>query len=89
MSKQCSKPYEIDGSKYSFDFVDGELAGIRKTDIGSNFGSSLENEYMNPKLSSFGDIAATDEAVYAFNVAKYGSNKNAYVDTVEQKTSAE
>ena len=89
MSKQCSKPYEIDGSKYSFDFVDGKLAGIRKADIGSNFGSSLENEYMNPNLSSFADIAATDEAVYAFNVAKYGSNKNAYVDTVEQKTSAE
>ncbi len=88
MSKQCSKPYEIGGSKYSFDIVDGKIAGIQKADSSGSF-ASLENTYLNPKLSTFGDIAATDEALEAYNIAKHGSNIDAYEDTAPQATSAE
>lgn len=89
MSAKKSKPYEIGGSKYSFNFVDGKLVGIQKADDNGQFGNSLVNEYLNPKLSTFGDIAATDEALNAYNTAKYGSNKNGYEDSVTQSTSAE
>ena len=89
MSAKKSKPYEIGGSKYSFNFVGGKLVGIQKADENGQFGNSLENEYLNPKLSTFGDIAATDEALNAYNTAKYGSNKNGYEDSVTQATSAE
>ena len=88
MSKQCSKPYEIGGSKYSFDIVDGKIAGIQKADSSGSF-ASLENTYLNPKLSNFGDIAATDEALEAYNIAKHGPNIDAYEDTAPQLTSAE
>ena len=89
MSAKKSKPYEIGGSKYSFNFVDGKLVGIQKADDNGQFGNSLVNEYLNPKLSTFGDIASSDEALNAFNIAKYGSNKNGYEDSVTQYTSAE
>jgi len=89
MSAKKSKPYEIGGSKYSFNFVGGKLVGIQKADENGQFGNSLENEYLNPKLSTFGDIAASDEALNAYNIAKYGSNKNGYEDSVTQSTSAE
>ena len=89
MSAKKSKPYEIGGSKYSFNFVGGKLVGIQKADDNGQFGNSLVNEYLNPKLSTFGDIAATDEALNAYNTAKYGSNKNGYEDSVTQATSAE
>ena len=88
MSKQCSKPYEIGGSKYSFDIVDDKITGIQKADSTGSF-DSLENTYLNPNLSNFGDIAATDEALEAYNIAKHGSNIDAYEDTAPQATSAE
>ena len=73
-----SKGYDIGGSKYSFDIVNDKIVGIKKADENGQFGNSLENEYLNPKLSTFGDIASSDEALNAFNIAKYGSNKNGY-----------
>ena len=84
-----SKGYDIGGSKYSFDIVNDKIVGIKKADENGQFGNSLENEYLNPKLSTFGDIAASDEALNAYNIAKYGSNKNGYEDSVAQATSAE
>ena len=87
MSK--SKPYEIGGSKYAFDFVNGKMVGIQKADDDGDFGFSLENEYLNPKLSNFGDIALSDEATEAYNIDKYGSNIDAYVDTAVQATASE
>ena len=84
-----SKGYNIGGSKYSFDIVNDKIVGIKKADENGQFGNSLENEYLNPKLSTFGDIAASDEALNAYNIAKYGSNKNGYEDSVAQATSAE
>ena len=85
MSKK-SKSYEIGGSKYSFDFDSGsKLVGIQKADDEGNF----DNSYLNPNTSEFGNIAITDEALNAYNTAKYGSNKNGYEDTVTQATSSE
>ena len=90
MSKaKKSKGYDIGGSKYSFDFVNGKIIGIKKSDENGQFGNSLENEYLNPKLSTFGDVAANELALEAYNLAKYGSNKDAYEDTIAQATSAE
>ena len=90
MSKaKKSKGYDIGGSKYSFDFVNDKIIGIKKSDENGQFGNSLENEYLNPKLSTFGDVAANELALEAYNLAKYGSNKDAYEDTIAQATSAE
>ena len=77
MSKtKKSRGYDIGGSKYSFDIVNDKIAGIRKADDNGQFGNSLVNEYLNPRLSTFGDIAASSEALNAYNIAKHGSNKN-------------
>ena len=85
MSKK-SKSYEIGGSKYSFDFdSDSKLVGIQKADDEGDF----DNSYLNPNTSEFGNIAITDEALNAYNIAKYGSNKNGYEDTATQSTSSE
>ena len=85
MSKK-SKSYEIEGSKYSFDFdSDSKLVGIQKADDEGDF----DNSYLNPNTSEFGNIAITDEALNAYNIAKYGSNKNGYEDTATQSTSSE
>jgi hypothetical protein len=87
MSAKKSKPYEIGGSKYSFNFVDGKLVGIQKANSEGDFDGS----YLNPNTSEFGDIAATDEALDAYKVAKYGSNKTAAAEetSVAQSTSSE
>ena len=85
MSKK-SKSYEIEGSKYSFDFdSNSKLVGIQKADDEGNF----DNSYLNPNTSEFGNIAITDEALNAYNIAKYGSYKNGYEDTATQSTSSE
>ena len=88
-AKKRSRGYDIEGSKYSFDIVDDKIVGIKKADDNGQFGNSLVNEYLNPRLSTFGDIAASDEALNAYNIAKHGSNKNAYEDSAVQATSAE
>ena len=92
MSAKKSKPYEIGGSKYSFNFVDGKLVGIQKANSEGDFDGS----YLNPNTSEFGDIVTdavtgknTTEALDAYNTAKYGPNKNGYEDTVTQATSSE
>ena len=88
MSKK-SKSYEIEGSKYSFDFdSNSKLVGIQKADDEGNF----DNSYLNPNTSEFGKIVADTgktEALNAYNTTKYGSNKNGYEDTVTQATSSE
>ena len=84
-----SKGYDIGGSKYSFDFADGKIIGIRKSDESGQFGNSLENEYLNPRLSNFGDIAANESALEAYNLAKHGGNTDEYESSIAQATSAE
>ena len=92
MSVKKSKPYEIGGSKYSFNFVDGKLVGIQKANSEGNF----DGNYLNPNTSEFSEIVtdpttgkSTTEALDAYNTAKYGPNKNAHEDTVSQATSSE
>ena len=83
-----SKSYNIGGSKYAFDF-DGDpikLKGIQKT---NNSGDFDGKNYINPNSSEFGDIAATEEALNAYNIDKHGGNKDLYEDTTPQATSSE
>ena len=82
-----SKGYDIGGTKYSYDFADGKIIGIRKSDENGQFGNSLENEYLNPRLSTFGDVAANKLALEAYNLAKHGSNTDAYEKALEQLSS--
>ena len=84
-----SKGYDIGGTKYSYDFADGKIIGIRKSDENGQFGNSLENEYLNPRLSTFGDVAANKLALEAYNLAKHGSDTDAYEEVIAQATSAE
>jgi len=92
MSVKKSKPYAVDGSKYSFVFDGGKLVGIQKANGEGNF----DGNYLNPNTSEFSEIVtdpttgkSTTEALDAYNIAKYGSNKNGYEDSVTQATSSE
>ena len=80
-----SRSYEIDGSNISFEFdrEDGKIIGIKKQNSNGDFIS------VDPKTSEFGDLSQSEEAVNAYNVAKYSSNKRAYVDSIASKSSAE
>ena len=80
-----SRSYEIDGSNVSFEFdrEDGKIIGVKKQNDNGDFIS------IDPKTSEFGDLSQSEEAVHAYNVAKYSSNKRAYVDSVASKTSSE
>jgi len=83
MANKKSKPYEVNGEKVSFEFDGGKLIGIKKVDENGVF------KPVNPNTSEFGDLAATDEALNAYNIAKYTSAKKSYEDTTEQSTAAE
>ena len=77
MAVKKSRQYSVDGNSYAFDFVSEKLAGIKKS----------VNGVLNPippKGSEFASVSSSDEAINAFNVAKFGPNKAAYVDTVEK-----
>ena len=70
MSVKKSRKYEVDGNNYAFDFVSEKLAGIKKS----------VNGVLNsipPKGSEFATVSSSDEALDAYKVAKYGSNKTA------------
>ena len=82
MAVKKSRQYEVDGAKYAFDFVSDKLAGIKK----------VANGVLTPVDSTtteFAKISSSDEALDAFNVAKYGPNKNGYVDTIEELSDEE
>ena len=75
MANKKSKPYSIDGSKYSFEFNDdGKLLGIKKQDENGNF------KPVDPTSDEFALLEMTDEAVEAYNIANYGGNTDAYVE---------
>ena len=77
-----SRQYEIDGTNYAFDFVSDKLAGIKK----------VVNGVLNPippKGNEFATVSSSDESLNAFNIAKYGSNKEAYVDATEKLSDEE
>ena len=82
MAVKKSRQYEVDGAKYAFDFVSDKLAGIKK----------VVNNVLTPVDSTtaeFAKISSSDEALNAFNVAKYGPNKAGYVDTIEELSDEE
>ena len=77
-----SRKYEVDGTNYAFDFVGDKLAGIKK----------VVNGVLNPippKGNEFATVSSSDESLNAFNIAKYGSNKEAYVDSTEKLSDEE
>ena len=68
MSVKKSRKYEVDGNNYAFDFVSDKLAGIKK----------VVNGVLNPippKGSEFASVSSSEEALDAYRVAKYKSNK--------------
>ena len=78
MSIKKSRKYDIDGTNYVFEFEGGKLAGI-KQEVNGVLNS------IPPKGKQFADISTSDEGLNAFNVAKYGSNKEGYVDAIEKE----
>ena len=82
MADKKSRQYSVDGNSYAFEFVGDKLAGIKKSVNG------LLNP-IPPKGSEFASVSSSDEAIDAFNVAKFGPNKAAYVDTVEKQSEDE
>ena len=82
MADKKSRQYSVDGNSYAFEFVGDKLAGIKKSVNG------LLNP-IPPKGSEFASVSSSDEAINAFNVAKFGPNKDAYVDTVEKLSDEE
>ena len=87
MAINGSKPYEIDGKKYSFAFQDGKLLGANKIDASGDLVSSAD---LNSPI--FQTEAAQNNIREAYNVNKNGPNTNNYVDDfskVEQSTDLE
>ena len=78
-----SRKYEVNGTNYAFDFVSNKLAGIKKV---NNDGSQTP---ISSKTVEFTNVSNSDEALNAFNVAKYGSNKESYVNTIEKLSEEE
>ena len=72
MAIRKSRPYtQDDGSKVSFDFDGGKLVGMKKD------GTSL-----NPESIEFVNLSNTDDALRAYNVSKYSSNKRSYEGSI-------
>ena len=67
-----SRPYDItDLGTMAFEFANDALVGIKE-----NVAGVLKQ--IDPISDLFDTAAATSEALDAYNIAKYGSNKNAY-----------
>ena len=70
MAVKKSRQYSVDGNNYAFDFVSDKLAGIKKS----------VNGILNPippKGSEFASVSSSEEALDAYRIAKYDSNKAA------------
>ena len=83
MAVKKSRQYSVDGNSYAFDFVSEKLAGIKKS----------VNGVLNPippKGSEFASVSSSNEALDAYRIAKYGSNKTgAAEETSVEKLSDE
>ena len=70
MADKKSRQYSVDGNSYAFEFVGDKLAGIKKS----------VNGVLNPippKGSEFASVSSSEEALDAYRIAKYESNKTA------------
>ena len=79
MAIKKSKPYQIGSppSKYSFEFDDdGKLIGAKKQDENGNF------QPVDPSSNEFDTLKDSDQALNAYNVNKFGGNKDAYQDSI-------
>ena len=76
MANKKSKPYDINGSSYSFEFTDSGkpdiLVGISKKDENGDF------KPVNPASDEFKNLQVSDEYVNAYNEANFGGNVDAY-----------
>ena len=71
-----SRPYDItDLGTMAFEFANDALVGIKE-----NVEGVLKQ--LNPLSDLFDNVAATSEALEAYNIAKYGSNTNAYENLI-------
>ena len=82
MSIKKSRKYDIDGTNYAFDFDGDKLVGIKEEINGVL-------TPVPPKGNKFANISTSDEGLNAYNVAKYGSNKEGYVDAIEKLSDEE
>ena len=82
MSIKKSRKYDIDGTNYAFDFDGDKLVGIKEEINGVL-------TPVPPKGNKFTDISTSDEGLNAYNVAKYGPNKEGYVDAIEKLSDEE
>ena len=78
MAIKKSKPYLIEGSKYSFEFDDDEkMIGIKKQDESGNF------KPVDPASNEFAGLELSDQALNAYNINKFGGNTNAYEEILD------
>ena len=82
MSIKKSRKYDIDGTNYAFDFDGDKLVGIKEEINGVL-------TPVPPKGNKFADISTSDEGLNAYNIAKYGPNKEGYVDAIEKLSDEE
>ena len=87
MAINGSKPYEVDGDKYSFAFDGDKLVGVNKVDAS---GDVVSNADLNASI--FQTDAVKESITEAYNVNRSGGNTDDYVDDfskVEQSTDSE
>ena len=78
MSIKKSRKYDIDETNYVFDFDGDKLVGIKEEINGVL-------TPIPPKGNKFANISTSDEGLNAYNIAKYGPNKEGYVDAIEKE----
>ena len=82
MSIKKSRKYDIDETNYVFDFDGDKLVGIKEEINGVL-------TPIPPKGNKFANISTSDEGLNAYNIAKYGPNKEGYVDAIEKLSDEE
>ena len=82
MSIKKSRKYDIDETNYVFDFDGDKLVGIKEEINGVL-------TPIPPKGNKFANISTSDEGLNAYNIAKYGPNKEGYADAIEKLSDEE
>ena len=82
MAIKGSKPYEIDGDKYSFAFDNSKLVGVNKVDPSGDVQSNAD---LNAAI--FQTDAVKANIIEAHNISKHGGNTDNYLSTDADKIS--
>ena len=81
MASKKSKPYEVDGSNYVFEFGDdGKLVSIKKANDDGNY------KALNPSSSEFNNLESSADALNAYNINNHGGNEDLYEDSIESSS---